>query len=596
MDRTHDFTVQDILALDTFDGAWAPAYAFSPDGGRLAFVVQRAAAHGVRHQRPFLLGNDRGELWLADLALRTVRPLAADVAGGLGFYAPAWSPDGRALAAAMIDEAGIRPVVLDAATGRRTVLLDRNVAMRFGAPPCLWPDPDHVLCAVLPEGVLPLAADTETRAPHRAAGEWAKARAGRAPTADILDVVPGAPRGPTYLDPEPAFLVASLSGGPAIPLREDAVTPEIEAFRHSFARIPLEKPKGPSPQAFPAWAEAVPLPRGARLVAVHEATGRIAYLVEDEDGSRLGASVRDGAPKAPLFETNTHLRQVRLGTVCDLDYATADGTRLTARLLLPPGHEAGERKPAVVWVYPYAKPGPVVRVPFKLNDPSPFNLHPLAAQGFAVIQPSIPIPEGEEPLDVMALLAPAVLPAIEAAVAAGHVDPDRVHVIGQSFGGFAVMAMLATTDAFRSGITMAGFCDLASFHGAGDVRYRYGDPAHLLFGAASFLEGACRLGGPPWHDPDRYARNSPLFHVETIRAPLLIMQGDQDYVPMAQGEEMFTALRKLDRRVRFVRYWGEGHVLSSPANIAHMWEQIVMWLAEVDHSTDPAGTGERQVR
>ncbi|KMO44982.1 hypothetical protein VQ03_00155 [Methylobacterium tarhaniae] len=595
MDRTRDFTVQDVLDLDTFDGSWAPGFVFSPKGDYLAFVVQRAAAQGVCHQRPFLMGNDRGELWLANLASHEVHPLAADVAQGLGFFAPMWSPDGRWITAAMVDGTAIRPVVVDVHSGQRTVLLERNVAMRFGASPCLWLDTDRVLCAVLPDGLLPIAAETETRAPRRAIIEWSKARAGREPTADVLDVIPGAPKGLTYLDPEPVFVTVAPSDGSATPLRDDTVTPEIAAFRQMFVRIPSEKPEIPSPATSPAWATAMVLPEGARLVATHEATGRIAYLVEDQEGSRIGIATRDGAPDEWVFETNTHLRRVRVGTIQDLDGASVDSARPTTRLLLPPGHEDGVPRPAVVWVYPGATPGPIVRRPFKLNDASPLNLHLLAALGYVVIQPSMTIPEGEEPLDLLSLLAPAAEAAIEAAVSAGYVNRERVHVMGQSFGGYAVMGLLATTQAFRSGIAMAGFCDLFSFYGAGDPRFRYGDPQHLLFSAAWSPEQGIRLGSPPWIDPERYVRNSPLLAADRIRAPLLITQGDQDYVPMGQGEEMFSALRKLGRRTRFVRYWGEGHVLSSPANIAHLWEQIQEWLADVDLTTTPVELGEHQV-
>ena len=120
MDHLRGLTVQDVLDLDTFEDGLAPCFAFSPDGSQLAFVVQRAASKGVRHMRDFLMGNDRGELWVIDLASRRCRSLAAEVGQGKGFYAPAWSPDGRRLAAAVIDDAAIHPVVIDLRSGERT--------------------------------------------------------------------------------------------------------------------------------------------------------------------------------------------------------------------------------------------------------------------------------------------------------------------------------------------------------------------------------------------------------------------------------------------------------------------------------------------
>jgi dipeptidyl aminopeptidase/acylaminoacyl peptidase len=58
-------------------------------------------------------------------------------------------------------------------------------------------------------------------------------------------------------------------------------------------------------------------------------------------------------------------------------------------------------------------------------------------------------------------------------------------------------------------------------------------------------------------------------------------------VPISQSEEMFTALNRLGRRVRFARYWGEGHILKSPANIADMWSQLFAWFDEHLAPTSP---------
>ena len=78
----------------------------------------------------------------------------------------------------------------------------------------------------------------------------------------------------------------------------------------------------------------------------------------------------------------------------------------------------------------------------------------------------------------------------------------------------------------------------------------------------------------------RYIRNSPISYVHRVETPLLLIQGDLDYVPVQQGEEFFMSLLRQNKRARFARYWGEGHVFHSPANIKHMWGQIYSWLDE----------------
>jgi dipeptidyl aminopeptidase/acylaminoacyl peptidase len=99
-------------------------------------------------------------------------------------------------------------------------------------------------------------------------------------------------------------------------------------------------------------------------------------------------------------------------------------------------------------------------------------------------------------------------------------------------------------------------------------------------------DGQGRMGGPPWSDVERYLRNSPIMQVNRITTPLLIIQGDLDFIPVQQGEEMFTGLRRLGKRVTFVRYWGEGHSIDSPANIRDMWKRVFQWFDNAFASGD----------
>ena len=59
-----------------------------------------------------------------------------------------------------------------------------------------------------------------------------------------------------------------------------------------------------------------------------------------------------------------------------------------------------------------------------------------------------------------------------------------------------------------------------------------------------------------------------------------MLHGDLDYVPIELSEQVFSSLLRQEKRARFVRYFGEGHMLESPANIVDFWEQIVRWLDE----------------
>jgi dipeptidyl aminopeptidase/acylaminoacyl peptidase len=66
--------------------------------------------------------------------------------------------------------------------------------------------------------------------------------------------------------------------------------------------------------------------------------------------------------------------------------------------------------------------------------------------------------------------------------------------------------------------------------------------------------GQGHMMNPPWKDLGRYIRNSPITYVDRVETPLLIIQGDMDFVPIQQGEEFFQALYKQGKRAQFARY------------------------------------------
>jgi len=185
-----------------------------------------------------------------------------------------------------------------------------------------------------------------------------------------------------------------------------------------------------------------------------------------------------------------------------------------------------------------------------------------------------------------------VIPAVDKVIEMGIADPNRLFLMGQSFGGFSTYGLVTQTQRFKAAVSLAGLSDLISLYGQFDARVRYTEyPQEDLFMAALMESAQSRMGNPPWKDLGRYIRNSPIFYVDRVQTPLMIIQGDMDYVAMQQGEEFFTSLYRQGKRAKFVRYWGEGHVLESPANIRDMWNQIFAWFDEFSKEEQP-GTGE----
>lgn len=321
---------------------------------------------------------------------------------------------------------------------------------------------------------------------------------------------------------------------------------------------------------------------GAKLVGF--APGRRAFVALSQDAHGV-ARLRLWAGGGWKLLDAADLRQqdvepLRAIPVRQPDRAP-DGGDLVAWLYLPTSSERSEPPPLVVVPYP----GQRHNVPATLADYGRSFMSPsipvLVGAGYAVLAPSLPLSEGAEPT---AGLGARVLGVVEAAaVQHPHTfDPQRLALWGHSFGGYGTVAIIAQTDRFRAAIDMAGPIDMISmwgtFQGPERVDASEGTGISGETGWTEDSQGAMRA--PPWRDPSRYLRNSLIFQADRIHTPLLILEGDQDHIPMMQGEEIFTALYRQDRDAMLATYWGEGHILYSPDNVRDAYRRGLDWLTE----------------
>lgn len=311
--------------------------------------------------------------------------------------------------------------------------------------------------------------------------------------------------------------------------------------------------------------------------------GTFLFVSSDQDGTFLWRSQENAGSPDQLLEMNTFLSQIKGGELKTIQYTSLDGESLKATVILPWDYECGRHYPTVTFVYPGLDVGDHKMSIEDVTFYSPLNLQILAAHDYVVVIPSMPLlPEGEID-DPMLRLTNGVIPAVNKTIELGFSDPDRLFLMGQSFGGYAVYGLVTQTKRFKAAVSLAGISDLVSLYGVFDARARYGQYPHEDLFIESLMETAqIRMGVPPWKDLGRYIRNSPIFYIDRVHTPVLIIQGDLDYISMQQGEEFFRGLYRQGKTARFVRYWGEDHILASPANIRDMWHQIFDWLNEFD--------------
>ena len=297
-------------------------------------------------------------------------------------------------------------------------------------------------------------------------------------------------------------------------------------------------------------------------------------------GSYIRERSQAGVVRA-LFDVNRHLGRVRWGEKRLVEYRSATGNALKAAVILPPDYAPGKRYPTIAWVYPRYMVRDSSDYWLDPSLPGIYNLQLYAAHGFVVVIPSVPLGKNSDTHSTLNDLSDGVLPAIEKLSALGITDPDRVGVMGQSGGGYAVFGLITRTNRFRAAVALAGISDLVLLTGEFDPTARgYAGIADEASDNRAEAElSIWSLGLPAFEAPERYAIASPLSRVTSVQTPVLIVHGDQDVRGgIGQAEVFFSALARQGKTARLIRVGQESHSLAqSPANIRAILAETLTW-------------------
>jgi dipeptidyl aminopeptidase/acylaminoacyl peptidase len=295
----------------------------------------------------------------------------------------------------------------------------------------------------------------------------------------------------------------------------------------------------------------------------------IVYVVEDAQhppdvwvaGPELGNARQ-------LTHLNPSLSAVSFGTSQIVSYLGVGGQLLRGALLLPPHYVHGRRYPLVVCLYPgpYRHSDDVNRFGFE-NGPVIGNMQLLATRGYVVLYPEAPQRLGEPMRDLFESVNAAVTKVIDLGIA----DPERLGVLGFSYGGYATLSVIVQTTRFRAAVTYGGMGDLLGIYGNMSP-----NGSDINVGWSETTQGL--MGGSPWSFRDRYIENSPFFYLDRVKTPLLMLHGDKDdAVPPWLADQVFVGLRRLGQPVEYRKYQGEGHSVSDEANMVDLWMAVLRW-------------------
>ncbi len=142
-----------------------------------------------------------------------------------------------------------------------------------------------------------------------------------------------------------------------------------------------------------------------------------------------------------------------------------------------------------------------------------------------------------------------VLAGVDALVADGLADPERLGVTGGSYGGYLTNWIVGHDQRFRAAMTCRSVSDMSVLFSTGDI--------------SGFDWPLLEFEATPWADPGYYREISPITYADAIRTPLLIQHSEHDIrTTIAQAEALFTVLRSFHRPVRLLRVPDETHELT----------------------------------
>jgi len=249
-----------------------------------------------------------------------------------------------------------------------------------------------------------------------------------------------------------------------------------------------------------------------------------------------------------LTHLNPQFDRYQMGAARLIEWHSLDGEKLQGALLLPAGYEEGKQYPLIVYVYGGATLSDDINH-FGLGGGGPFNMQLFATRGYAVLLPDAPLKLATPRTD----LAKTVLLGVDKVIELGIADPDRLGVLGHSYGGYSTLSLIVQTKRFKAAMAADGYADQVGAYGQMDKD-------GSAFGTSIAEQGQGLMGGTPWEFRSRYIENSPIAYLDRVETPLLIVHGTEDTtIRPYLSDQVFVGLRRLGKEVVYVKYVGEGH-------------------------------------
>ena len=254
------------------------------------------------------------------------------------------------------------------------------------------------------------------------------------------------------------------------------------------------------------------------------------------------------ASEVVISDVNPQQSDYNWGTAELMHWYSLDGIPLTGMLIKPENFDPTKKYPLLVNFYErssnslhsHRAPNP---------GRSSINYSFYTSRGYVIFNPDVHYRVGYPGESAFN----CVIPGVTALIDKGFIDQDNIGVQGHSWGGYQIAYLVTKTDIFKAAESGAPVVNMISAYGG--IRWDTG-----LSRQFQYEHTQSRIGGTPWEFPQRYYENSPIYNIDKINTPLLIMHNDKDgHVPWYQGIEFFVSLRRLGKPSWLLNYNGARH-------------------------------------
>jgi dipeptidyl aminopeptidase/acylaminoacyl peptidase len=530
--------------------AGAGAFTWSPDGRSIAFVTSDSTtrdddAKRARRDDPQQFEGDARltHAWVVDVATKKARELTHStewtVAGG-----PQWSPDGTRLTinthpTTLIRDERRGAYIVDVATGRLTPVAGVPAVQ---ATPAWSPDGKQLAFTTLVQS-------------HSAHADGMMEREQRSTHVTVYDVATG--KATDLYDPkqfdEDANGLKWAADGKGI-------------YFNATDRV---------------WGSVYHLDLAAR--AYHKLTQKqlVAATAFSKDGARVAFTLSSAASPANVYvadasfasprqltNANPQLAEIALGETEVITWKSSDGQEVEGVLLKPVGYQPGQRVPMLV--EPHGGPTGAHNAGFKASNGSPGQYW--AGKGWATFYPN---PRGSTGYGEKFMRGNImdwgggdyrdIMTGVDAVIAKGVADPDKLAVAGWSYGGYMTSWVVSQTTRFKAARMGAGLSNLESMYGTTDI------PGYI---------GAFFSGPPTKETLAKYRERSAMTYIDQVKTPTLILHGAQDArVPIGQPMEFYRGMKDRGVPTELWFYPREGHGFSEYYHQLDKMKREYEWIA-----------------